>query len=50
MILGFSACGPVQLSAIKGEMSSQVYQGLLQDNVKVSIHLLKFSRSWMVQQ
>ncbi|KAF7654957.1 hypothetical protein LDENG_00062870 [Lucifuga dentata] len=31
-------------------MNSQVYQGILQDNVRVAVRQLKLSRSWVMQQ
>ncbi|KAF7644157.1 hypothetical protein LDENG_00226770, partial [Lucifuga dentata] len=46
MIWGcFAASGPGPLAIIKGKMNSQVYQGILQDNVRVAVHQLKLSRS-----
>ena len=45
------ASGPGQL-AIIGKMNSQVYQDILQENVRAgeSVHQLKLSRRWVMQQ
>lgn len=46
----FAASGPGQLTIIEGKMNSQVYQKILQDNVRVSVRQLKLCRSWVMQQ
>ncbi|KAF7650570.1 hypothetical protein LDENG_00123650 [Lucifuga dentata] len=51
MIWGcFAASGPGPLAIIEGKMNSQVYQGILQDNVRMAVSQLKLSRSWVMQQ
>ena len=46
----FAASGPGQLAIVDGEMYSQVYQDILQDNVRLSVLKLKLNRSWVMQQ
>ncbi|KAF7643573.1 hypothetical protein LDENG_00237070, partial [Lucifuga dentata] len=46
----FAASGPGSLAIIEGQMNSQVYHGILQDNVRVAVRQLKLSRSWMMQR
>ena len=46
----FTASGPGQLGIIEGKMNSQVYQTILQDNVRMSVHQLKLCRRWVMQQ
>lgn len=46
----FAASGPGQLAIIEGKMNSQVYQTILQDNVRMSVRQLKLCRSWVMQQ
>ena len=41
----FAASGPGQLATIQGKMNSQVYQTILQDNVRMSVRQLKLCRS-----
>lgn len=40
----FTASGPGQFAINKGEIHSQVYQGIWQDDVRVAVHQLKLSR------
>ena len=46
----FAASGPGQLAIIDGKMNSQVYQDILQENVRLSVCQLKLNRSWVMQQ
>ena len=46
----FAASGPGQLAIMDGKMNSQVYQDILQENVKLFVLQLKLNRSWMMQQ
>ena len=46
----FAASGPGQLAIIDGKMNSQVFQDILQENVRLSVHQLKLNRSWVMQQ
>ena len=46
----FAASGPGQLGIIEGKMNSQVYQTILQDNVRMSVRQLKLCRGWVMQQ
>ena len=46
----FAASGPGQLAIIDGKMNSQVYQDILQENVRLSVRQLKLNRSWVMQQ
>ena len=46
----FAASGPGQLAIINGKMNSQVYQDILQENVRLSVRQLKLNRSWVMQQ
>ena len=46
----FAASGPGQLAIIDGKMNSQVYQDILQENVRLSVFQLKLNRSWVMQQ
>jgi hypothetical protein len=41
--------GPGQLS-VNGKMNSQVYQEILQENVRLSVRQLKLNRNWGLQQ
>jgi hypothetical protein len=41
---GGSTSGPRQLAIIDGQMNSQVYQDILQENVRLSVHQLKLNR------
>jgi hypothetical protein len=43
----FAASGPGQLAIIDGKMNCQVYQDILQENVRLSVHQLKLSRRVM---
>jgi hypothetical protein len=38
---GLDASGPEQLAVIDGKMISQVYQDILQENVRLSVHQQK---------
>lgn len=49
MIWCFAASGPGQLTVIEGEMNSQVYQVILQNNVGVAVCQLKLSEGWVMQ-
>ena len=46
----FAASGPGQLAIIDGKLNSQVYQDILQENVRLSVRQLKLNRSWVMQQ
>uniref|UniRef100_A0A8C9ZUJ5 Transposase n=1 Tax=Sander lucioperca TaxID=283035 RepID=A0A8C9ZUJ5_SANLU len=46
----FAASGPGQLGIIEGKMNFQVYQTILQDNVRMSVRQLKLCRRWVMQQ
>ena len=46
----FAGSGAGQLAIIDGKMNSQVYQDILQENVKLSVRQLKLNRSWVMQQ
>jgi hypothetical protein len=46
----FAASGPGQLVIIDGKMNSQVYEDILQENVRLSVCQLKLKRSWVMQQ
>ena len=46
----FAASGPEQLEIIDVKMNSQVYQDILQENVRLSVCKLKLNRSWVMQQ
>ena len=46
----FAASGIGQLGIIEGKINSQVYQTILQDNVRMSVRQLKLCRSWVMQQ
>uniref|UniRef100_A0AAZ3RHG4 Tc1-like transposase DDE domain-containing protein n=1 Tax=Oncorhynchus tshawytscha TaxID=74940 RepID=A0AAZ3RHG4_ONCTS len=39
-----------QLAIVDGRMNSQVYQEILQENVRLSVRQLKHNRSWVMQQ
>ena len=41
----FAASGPGQLAVIDGKIHSQVYQDILQENVRLFVHQLKLNRS-----
>lgn len=46
----FAPSGPGRLAIIDGTMSSELYQHILQENVKVSISELKLNRKWVIEQ
>uniref|UniRef100_A0A803JRB2 Tc1-like transposase DDE domain-containing protein n=1 Tax=Xenopus tropicalis TaxID=8364 RepID=A0A803JRB2_XENTR len=46
----FAASGPGRIAIIEGKMNSQVYQDILQENLRPSVHQLKLSRRWVLQQ
>lgn len=46
----FAASGPGQLAIINGKMNSQVYQDILQKNLRQSVKQLKLKRGWVLQQ
>jgi hypothetical protein len=46
----FAASGSGQIAIIDGKMNSQVYQDILQENVRLSVRQLKLKRSWVIQQ
>lgn len=49
MIWGsFAAFGFGQFAIVDGKMNSEVYQGKPQDDAGVSVHQLKFHRSWLM--
>ena len=45
----FAASGPRRLAAIEGAMGSELYQHIIQENVKVSVCELKFNRKCVMQ-
>jgi transposase len=46
----FAASRPGQLAIIDGKINSQVYQDILQENVRLSVCQLKLNKSWVMQQ
>ncbi|KAF7648140.1 hypothetical protein LDENG_00161510 [Lucifuga dentata] len=46
----FAASGPGRLAIIDGSMNSQLYQQILQENVRVSVRELKLKIKWITQQ
>jgi hypothetical protein len=46
----FAASGYGQLANIDVKMNSQVYQDILQENVRLSVCQLKLNRNWVMQQ
>ena len=46
----FAASGPGQIAIIDRKMNSQVYQDILQENVRLSVRQLKLKWSWVMQQ
>ena len=46
----FAASGPGQIAVINGKMNSQVYQDILQENLRPSVRQLKLNRGWVMQQ
>jgi hypothetical protein len=46
----FAASGHGQLAIIDEKMNSQVYQDILQGNVRLSVRQLKLNSSWVMQQ
>ena len=51
MVCGcFAASGPGQLAIINGKINSQIYQNILQGNVRLSVRQLKLNRTWVMQQ
>lgn len=46
----FVASGPGRIAIIEGKMNSQVYQDILQENLRPSVHQLKLNRRWVLQQ
>ncbi|KAG2456946.1 TCB1 transposase, partial [Polypterus senegalus] len=46
----FAASGPGRLAVIDGTMNSTVYQKILKENVRPSVHQFKLKRSWVLQQ
>ena len=46
----FATSGPGHLAIIAGKITSQVYQDILQENVRLSVCQLKLNRSWVMQQ
>ena len=46
----FAASGPGRIAIIEGKMNSQVYQDILQGNLRPSVHQLKLNRRWVLQQ
>ena len=45
----FAASEPERLAIIDGAMISELYQKILQENVKVSVCELKLNRKWVLQ-
>lgn len=45
-----AASGPKQLAIVVGTKNLKLYQDILQENIKVAVHRLKFNKSWMIQQ
>lgn len=46
----FSASGPWRLAWVNGTRNSAVYQKILKDNVRLSVHDLKMKQTWILQQ
>ena len=46
----FAALGPGQLAVINVKINSQVYQDILQKNVRLFVHQVKHNKSWVMQQ
>ncbi|KAI4884115.1 hypothetical protein NFI96_032765 [Prochilodus magdalenae] len=46
----FAASGPGRLAVINGTMNSTVYQKILKENVRPSVHDLKLKHTWILQQ
>ena len=46
----FAGSGPGQMEIINGKMDSQVYQNILQKNLKQSVKKLRLKRGWILQQ
>uniref|UniRef100_A0AAR2L9T4 Tc1-like transposase DDE domain-containing protein n=1 Tax=Pygocentrus nattereri TaxID=42514 RepID=A0AAR2L9T4_PYGNA len=46
----FAASGPGRIDVINGKMNSQVYQDILQENLRPSVLQLKLNRRWVMQQ
>ena len=46
----FAASGPRHLGIIEGKMNSQLYQTILQANVRMSVRQPKLYRRWVMQQ
>uniref|UniRef100_A0A803K078 Uncharacterized protein n=1 Tax=Xenopus tropicalis TaxID=8364 RepID=A0A803K078_XENTR len=45
----FAVSGPERIAIIEGKMNSQVYQDILQENLRPSVQV-KLSRRWVLQQ
>ncbi len=46
----FAASGPGQPAIIDGTMNSELYQQILKENVKISVHELSLMKKWVMQQ
>ena len=46
----FAASGPGRLAIIDGTMNSELYQRILKENVRTSVHELNLKRRWVMQQ
>lgn len=46
----FAASGPGRIAVINGKMNSKIYQDILQENIRPSVHQLKLKRGWVMQQ
>ncbi|KAG2465365.1 TCB1 transposase, partial [Polypterus senegalus] len=46
----FAASGPVRLAFIDETMNSELYQRILKENVRTSVHELNLKRRWVMQQ
>ncbi|MGH0168425.1 UNVERIFIED_CONTAM: hypothetical protein FKN15_054889 [Acipenser sinensis] len=46
----FAASRPGQLSIIDTTMNAALYQKILEENVRPSVHELKLNRKWVMQQ
>lgn len=46
----FAASGPGRITVINGKMNSKMYQDILQENLRPSVHQLELKRGWVMQQ
>lgn len=46
----FGASGPQRLAVVNRTMNSAVYQNILKENVRPSVHDIKLKTTWVLQQ